>query len=62
MTLRKITIDKSGKYIAKSERHSKPNAIKNNSNFRKQNKLISQIRKFSFKKFQHKDSDYLNEQ
>ena len=49
MTLRKITIDNSVKYIPQSEqtqeRDSKPNTIKNNSLPRKQNKKLSQNNK-----------------
>ena len=47
MTLRKITIDNSVKFMPQSEqiKNSKPNTIKNNSNLERQNKTISQNNK-----------------
>ena len=54
MTLRKITIDKSVRYVPKSEqtkeRESKPKTIKADSRLRKQNKNISQNNKKLLKK------------
>ena len=51
MTLRKITIDNSVRYIPKSEqtKEIKPKTIKTGSLPRKQNKNISQNSKNSFK-------------
>ena len=47
MTLRKTTIDNSGRYVLKREqiREIKQNTIKNNTTPRKQNKKISQKNK-----------------
>ena len=50
MTLRKVTFDNSGKYIAKGEqtREIQQNTMKNKSTPRKQNKIISQNNKKFF--------------
>ena len=62
MTLRKITIDNSVRYIPKSEqmRENKTKTIKADSLPRKQNKKILQNNSF-LKMFQHQDSNSLNE-
>ena len=53
MTLRKVTIDNSVKYIPKSEqtRDFKPKTMKNNSLSRKQGKIISRNNKKFVKAF-----------
>ena len=48
MTLRKITVDKSVRYVPKSEKPQKeikPKAVKAGSHYRKQNKKLSQNKK-----------------
>ena len=65
MTLRKITIDNSVRYVPKSEqtkeRVSKPKTTKAGSIPRKQNqKFHKTIKSFSIM-FQHQDSNSLNE-
>ena len=63
MTLRKITIDNSVRYIPKNEqtkeKNNKPKTTKAGSLPRKQNKNISQIVKSSLEIFQHQDSNIL---
>ena len=63
MTLRKILIDNSVRYIPifekTKEREIKPKTTKADSLSRKQNKNISQNRKSSLKIFQHQDSNIL---
>ena len=63
MVLREITIDNSVRYIPKGEqtRESKKNTIKNKSTPRKLNKKIHKTMKNSLIKFQHQDSNSLNE-
>ena len=62
MTLRKITIDNSVRYIPKSEqtRENKTKKIKAGSLPRKQNKFHKTIKSFLII-FQHQDSNSLNE-
>ena len=63
MTLRKITIDKSVRYIPKAEipKEIKPKTIKAGSFSRKQNNKPSQNNKNFLKIFQHQDLNILNE-
>ena len=65
MTLRKITIDNSVRYVPKSEqtkeRVSKPKTTKAGSIPRKQNQKVSQNNKNFLIMFQHQDSNSLNE-
>ena len=63
MTLRKITIDKSVRFVPKSkqtkEKEIKQKTIKAGSLPRKQNKKTSQNNKKFLKKFQHQDLNIL---
>ena len=63
LTLRKIIIDNSVKYIPQSKqtRYVKPNMIKIYSNARKQNKNVSQSKKTYLKMWQQEDLASLNE-
>ena len=63
MTLRKITIDNSVRYIPKSEqtRENKTKTIKAGSIPRKQNKKIHKTIKSFLIMFQHQDSNSFNE-
>ena len=58
MTLRKISIDNSVRYIPKSEQMSEN---KTKTIPRKQNKKFHKTIKSYLKKFQHQDSNSLNE-